>query len=110
MRKLDPATYRAVPWRNGGGTTTLALLHAASADLDTFEVRVSTARVEADGPFSEYPGVDRTLILTHGAGLTLEAADGARITLDQACRPSRSRATTPSAQPSSPGPSSTSTS
>jgi hypothetical protein len=87
MRKLDPSTFRTMPWKNGGGTTTEALILPAGASLDDFEVRVSMARVDADGPFSKFLGIDRTLVVTDGAGLTLETSDGADVTLDQESAP-----------------------
>jgi uncharacterized protein len=87
MRKLDPATYRTMPWKNGGGTTTEAFILPAGATLDDFEIRVSMARIEADGPFSRYLGIDRTLVVTDGAGLALATSDGAELTLDQGSPP-----------------------
>jgi environmental stress-induced protein Ves len=87
MQKLDPMTYRTMPWKNGGGVTTEALVVPEGASLDTFELRVSMARVEADGPFSELPGVDRTLLVIEGQGLTLAMADDARVTLDTSSEP-----------------------
>jgi environmental stress-induced protein Ves len=87
MRKLDPASYRTMPWKNGGGTTTEVLTVPAGADLESFEARVSVARVEMDGPFSLFAGVDRTLVLTAGAGVTLRTADGAAVTLDPGSAP-----------------------
>jgi environmental stress-induced protein Ves len=82
MQKLDPATFRTMPWKNGGGTTTLALTLPEGASFETFDLRISMADVATDGPFSELPGVDRTLVVTSGAGLVLETADGAEVPLD----------------------------
>jgi len=87
MQTLDPSTYRHTRWKNGGGATTEAFTLPAGATLDTFDLRVSLARVEADGPFSEFHGIDRTLVVTEGAGLTLATADGAHVTLDTASPP-----------------------
>ncbi len=87
MRKLDPATYRTMPWKNGGGTTTEALTVPDGASLDDFEIRISMARVAADGPFSSFVGVDRTLVVTEGNGVTLEMSDGAAVTLDATSAP-----------------------
>jgi environmental stress-induced protein Ves len=87
MKKLDPATYRTMPWKNGGGSTTEALVLPPGATLDTFEVRVSFARVATDGPFSCFPGVDRTLVLLSGAGVALSTADDAVVQLRPASRP-----------------------
>jgi environmental stress-induced protein Ves len=72
-----------VPWRNGGGTTREV---AAEPRLpragDAFAWRLSVARVAADGPFSLFPGVDRTLWLLAGHGMHLEV-DGRDVRLDQ---------------------------
>jgi environmental stress-induced protein Ves len=60
-----------MPWRNGQGTTTeLARENAASPA--GFLWRLSRADVTQDGPFSNFPGIDRTLLLLSGAGLKLE--------------------------------------
>ena len=53
------------PWANGGGVTYDVL--RSPADVDAFDWRLSVAEVAADGPFSAYPGVDRTLVLLSGA-------------------------------------------
>ncbi len=63
------AAQRVVPWRNGGGSTREVAL---APDGDGFRWRVSVARVEADGPFSLFPGIDRRLWLLAGAGMDLD--------------------------------------
>jgi environmental stress-induced protein Ves len=64
--------YTAMPWRNGlGNTTELAREDAASG----FLWRLSRADVTADGPFSDFPGIDRFLLLLSGAGLKLTFAN-----------------------------------
>lgn len=87
MRKLDPASYRTTPWKNGGGSTVEALVLPAGAGLGTFDARVSMARIEVDGPFSRFEGVDRTLLITSGAGVTLHTADGGVVKLDRTSPP-----------------------
>jgi environmental stress-induced protein Ves len=65
------ADYVAMPWRNGLGTTT----ELAREDAETgFLWRVSRADVSADGPFSNFPGIDRVLFLLSGNGLKLAFA------------------------------------
>ena len=39
------------------------------------------ARVAADGPFSAFPGIDRTLAVVKGSGLVLTIGGGAPVTL-----------------------------
>jgi environmental stress-induced protein Ves len=64
--------YVAMPWRNGLGTTT----ELAREDCESgFLWRLSRADVTADGPFSNFPGIDRFLFLLSGAGLKLAFAD-----------------------------------
>ena len=87
MRLLDPATYRDMPWKNGRGTTHQLLVLPPEADLDSFDVRVSLALVQADGPFSSFPGVDRTMVVIAEAGMTLTLADDSAVTLDTASPP-----------------------
>ena len=62
LRHRDRA---AGPWANGGGIT-YEVLRSPQGGAD-FDWRVSIAEVASDGPFSPYPGVDRVLILLHGA-------------------------------------------
>jgi hypothetical protein len=87
MPKLDPETFRTMPWKNGGGTTIEALTLPPGADLDTFELRVSMAHVEVAGPFSRFLGIDRTLVVMDGEGMTLRMADGSAMTLGQGSAP-----------------------
>jgi environmental stress-induced protein Ves len=75
MRILRAAEYRSMPWKNGGGVTTEIAISPVGAGLDDFDWRVSTARVEGGGPFSQFAGVDRTLAVLDGEGLVLELAD-----------------------------------
>jgi hypothetical protein len=61
-----------VPWKNGGGTTAEVAAHPAGSDFETFGWRISMADVASDGPFSVFPGIDRTLILVEGDGIDLD--------------------------------------
>ena len=65
-----------MPWKNGGGETAEIAIYPAGAPLDKFDWRVSMARVETDGPFSVFDGIDRTLAILDGAGLRLRIAGG----------------------------------
>jgi environmental stress-induced protein Ves len=55
-------------WRNGGGWTRELLAWPSSSD---WQVRVSVADIEADGPFSPFPGVQRFFAVLQGAGVEL---------------------------------------
>src|SRR4051794_27525326 len=70
-RVLTPADYRSTSWKNGGGRTTEIASFPPGLSLEGFSWRVSVADVERNGPFSAFPGVDRTLVLLQGAGLIL---------------------------------------
>lgn len=70
-RVLRAADRTAVPWKNGGGVTREIAASPEGAPLDDFDWRVSLADVTADGPFSSFPGVDRTLTVVEGAGMDL---------------------------------------
>ncbi len=71
---IRQSNYTATPWRNGGGTTLEAARVPAGAD--SFRWRVSVARIEISGPFSDFAGYRRTMVLLRGAGLTLQFANG----------------------------------
>lgn len=57
-----------VPWRNGGGVTRELL---AWPNAQAWQLRVSVADIERDGPFSCFEGVDRAFAVLSGAGVTL---------------------------------------
>ena len=86
MRVIRAADYRRMPWKNGGGSTTEVAIAPATATLDTFDWRISMAHVATPGPFSRFPGIDRTLAVIEGAGLHLSIA-GATVMLDRGAPP-----------------------
>ena len=59
------------PWRNGGGVTRELL---AWPDGGDWQVRISVAEIEADGPFSAFPGVERWFAVLEGGGVALTIA------------------------------------
>ena len=71
MRLLRSAGHRRMPWKNGGGETVEVMVHPEGAGLSDFGWRVSMATVAEDGPFSVFPGIDRTLAVLSGTGMTL---------------------------------------
>ncbi len=70
---LDPRDYRAMPWKNGRGVTReIAVFPPHSALVgQSFLWRISLADVTRDCEFSSFPGYDRSLMLTEGAGMEL---------------------------------------
>lgn len=87
MRLLRPADYRRMPWKNGGGETIEIAVSPDGAALDAFDWRVSMARVEANGPFSTFPGIDRTLAILDGNGMELAVDGSAPVVLTVASPP-----------------------
>lgn len=79
--------YRVTPWKNGGGETAEIAVFPENAGLDDFDWRISMATVASNGPFSAFPGVDRTLSVLEGAGIVLEVEGHAPATLTPACLP-----------------------
>ncbi len=73
----------AAPWKNGGGCTTEIAIAPTGASLDAFEWRISLATIAASGPFSAFPGVDRTLALVDGPGVVLDIGDEGRFVLSE---------------------------
>jgi environmental stress-induced protein Ves len=69
LRRLAPQ-----PWKNGAGLTREIAFGGASGTA--FDWRLSVAEVERDAPFSAFPGVDRCIVLLHGAGMRLRSLDG----------------------------------
>ena len=86
MKILRAADHRVMPWKNGGGSTTEIAVFPEGAGLEAFDWRVSMASVAADGPFSIFPGIDRTLAVLSGTGIVLDIAgrDPVRLTTDDA--------------------------
>jgi hypothetical protein len=87
MNILRSASYRRMAWKNGGGETTEIAIAPAGATLDKFDWRVSMARVGTSGPFSIFPGIDRTLAVIEGDGIVLHPAGRGEIRLDTGSAP-----------------------
>lgn len=74
---------RTMAWKNGGGSTTELWVDPPHADLATFDRRLSIAAVRASGPFSAYPGIDRTIALLEGTGMVLDFGAQGEVRLDR---------------------------
>jgi hypothetical protein len=59
--------YRTMPWKNGQGMTREVWVYPEGAALDNFVWRVSCAQVRQAGAFSQMLGIERTLMILHGA-------------------------------------------
>jgi environmental stress-induced protein Ves len=87
MRIIRAADCKVMPWKNGGGTTTEIAVAPEGASLGDFDWRISMANVGQDGPFSSFPGIDRTLSVLTGNGIRLAFGDGETVSLDRATAP-----------------------
>jgi environmental stress-induced protein Ves len=76
-----------MPWKNGAGETVEIAISPIGAGINDFDWRVSMARVDADGPFSAFAGVDRTLAILVGKGLALSIDGSAPVILTTESRP-----------------------
>lgn len=95
MRIIDRAGYRQMLWKNGAGTTTEIAVWPANATTDDFDWRISMARVGADGWFSKFPEIDRTLSVLEGEGIDLSICDTPPARLSPASSPYSFPADTP---------------
>jgi environmental stress-induced protein Ves len=87
MRIIRATDCRTMPWKNGQGITTEIAVSPEGSSLSDFDWRVSMTQVGADGPFSAFPGLDRTLCVLTGAGIRLAFGDGETVALDHTSPP-----------------------
>lgn len=88
VRVLRFADYAVTPWRNGGGVTREVAAsavplastqpdpggHLPVAPVPTPAWRISMATIDAEAPFSSFPGMRRMLGVVDGDGLELTVA------------------------------------
>jgi environmental stress-induced protein Ves len=79
LRIIRKSSFVPKPWKNGGGVTHEAL--RMPAEGDSFEWRVSVAHIEASGPFSDFTGYERNMVLLKGEGFKLGFPDGSEHSL-----------------------------
>lgn len=89
IEKLDPASYRRIPWKNGRGELVVIDREGGESwqNMGVAWHFGRTSIVEA-GPFSDYSGYERLQTVIKGEGLVLEAPDH-EIDLRQPMRPQR---------------------
>ena len=73
--------YKRMPWKNGGGMTTEIMAEPKADGGHTW--RLSIAEVNQSGPFSDFSGYDRTIMLIEGAGFVLDFAGHPQKRLDR---------------------------
>jgi hypothetical protein len=78
---IRQSSYTASAWKNGGGTTHEAIRVPAGGD--SFRWRVSLATIEVSGPFSDFAGYRRSMVLLRGTGLTLKLSNGEHCVLQK---------------------------
>lgn len=71
MRVIRRGDLAWTPWKNGGGMMADLAVSPAGADFDRADWRVSMAKVERDSVFSQFPGMDRGMMLIAGDSLEL---------------------------------------
>jgi uncharacterized protein len=82
MQIIRKSSFTATPWKNGGGITHEAIRVAANGEA--FRWRVSVAQIEASGPFSDFAGYNRKMVLLRGSGVRLTFDGGQRTYLREA--------------------------
>lgn len=90
---LDPARYRRVPWKNGGGVTIdvagAVRSGAQPGDWGATIWRFGSTRIVEPAPFSDLAGFDRLLAVVDGRGLVLRPSGRAPIDVREPFRPVR---------------------
>ena len=87
MRIIRAHDCRTTLWKNGGGSTTEIAVAPEGASLETFDWRISMARVACDGPFSEFSGIDRSLAVVEGRGMLLTVGSNPAVMLSRGADP-----------------------
>jgi uncharacterized protein len=72
LQIIRKSSFTATAWKNGGGTTHEAIRVPQIGDA--FRWRVSVAQIDASGPFSDFAGYSRKMVLLKGPGLALKIA------------------------------------
>ena len=83
--RLPASGYRAMPWKNGQGITHEIAREPVTGD--SFLWRLSIAEVAADGDFSLFAGIARTISLIEGAGMELAFDEAPRKRIDEKFQP-----------------------
>jgi environmental stress-induced protein Ves len=74
LKIIRRASFAARPWKNGGGITHEAIRVPPTGEA--FLWRVSVAQIDSSGPFSDFAGYERKMVLLQGRGIALEFGGG----------------------------------
>lgn len=74
IKIIRRSSFTATPWKNGGGITHEAIRVPPTGDA--FLWRASVAQIDSSGPFSDFSGYDRKMVLLQGRGIALEFEGG----------------------------------
>jgi uncharacterized protein len=74
LQIVRKSAFKEIPWKNGGGVTHEAIRVPAAGEA--FLWRVSVAHIDASGPFSDFAGYRRIMVLLQGRGLMLKFDGG----------------------------------
>jgi environmental stress-induced protein Ves len=69
LQVIRKSSFISVPWKNGGGITHQAMRVPETGDA--FRWRVSIAHIDSSGPFSDFSGYQRIMVLLRGMGISL---------------------------------------
>jgi uncharacterized protein len=77
-----------MPWKNGLGVTREIAIDPPGADLaGRFRWRLSIAEIGSSGPFSAFPGYERTIMVIEGHGMDLAVGNDPARRLDRRFEP-----------------------
>jgi uncharacterized protein len=79
IKIIRRSSFAATPWKNGGGITHEAIRVPPTGDA--FLWRVSVAQIDSSGPFSDFAGYDRKMVLLRGRGIALQFGGGKQCAL-----------------------------
>lgn len=77
VEMLDPASYRRIPWKNGGGMlVNIAGESSGSWQGGGVDWHYGRTAIVAPGPFSDLTGYERLQVVIRGQGLVLVTPSG----------------------------------
>jgi environmental stress-induced protein Ves len=79
IKIIRRSSFTATPWKNGGGITHEAIRVPPTGDA--FFWRVSVAQIDSSGPFSDFAGYYRKMVLLRGRGIALQFGGGKQCAL-----------------------------